>query len=190
MKVTSANRVSAPSPRIDSITLTNGPTSSRCQLPTRTPQISTEVSSAACFHSAAWTCRREIHAKALVPAAGKRLVRQILACQQADVDRIVGLGRSVGHRIAPVSIAVVCSRSDLCLRDCHRRPAGPAPGRGRRSARKTADPCPSGPPERPREGHRSPPASGPTGRRGGRRSCGTTTASAAPGTWDSGPAPR
>ena len=34
----------APSPRIDSTILTNGPTSSRCQVPTSTPQISTVVS--------------------------------------------------------------------------------------------------------------------------------------------------
>jgi hypothetical protein len=54
---------------------------------------------------------REKHAEALIPTAGKRLMREILARQQANVNRIVGPGTSVGHRMIPVPIVADCSKS-------------------------------------------------------------------------------
>ena len=45
---------------------------------------------------------REEDPETFVPAAGKCLVREVFACQQANVDGLFRLGTRVGHEVVPV----------------------------------------------------------------------------------------
>ena len=71
MKVTSPALLTALSQRIDSSTRTNGPSASRCQWPTSTPQISRESFSAAWAAIRSWILRSKKTRKSCLPPPGK-----------------------------------------------------------------------------------------------------------------------